>query len=220
MGVFKKFADIVKANVNDLIDKAEDPAKMIKLMIIEMEEAITQATSSVAQAMANQKNLERKEQQAKQQAQEWANKAAQALKAGREDLAKEALGKKVTYENQAKQFEEMRLQAEKSTSQLRNNLDMIKAKLDEARIRETTLIARSDTAKAQKEFAKNMGKMDTSAFAKFDKMEEKIMKQESEAEALADLTGATIKEDEFAKLENNSKVDDELAKLKQQLNMK
>jgi len=219
MGVFKKFVDIMKANVNDLIDKAEDPEKMVKLMIIEMEEAATKATSAVAQAMANEKNLFRKEEQAKKQAEEWKNKAAQALKSGREDLAKQALAKKVSYESQASQFEQMRIQAEKSSQTLKDNLDKIKAKLEEARMRQTTLIARSQTAKAQKEFAKNMGNMDNSAFAKFDKMEEKILKMESEAEALGELTGATTTEDEFEKLEKDSKMDDELSKLKQELNM-
>jgi phage shock protein A len=218
MGIFGKFVDIIKSNINDMIDKAEDPAKMVKLMIIEMEEAATKATSSVAGAMANEKNLQRKEEQAKAEALSWQEKAAKALKAGREDLAKEALAKKVNYDNQAKQFEQMRLQSEKTTQQLRQQLDAIKQKLEEARMREATLIARSESAKAQKEFAKNMGNMNNSAFAKFDKMEEKIMKQEAEAEALGELTGANLKEDEFAKLEKNTQVDDELAKLKQQLN--
>ena len=218
MGIFKKAIDIMKANINDIIDKAEDPEKMIKLMIIEMEEAATQATSSVAQAMANEKNLQRKEAQALLEAKNWEKKATDALKANREDLAKQALTKKVSYDNQAKQYGQMIQQSSQTTTQLKNNLDQIKTKLDEARMRETTLIARSQAAKAQKQFAKQMGKMDTnSAFAKFDKMEDKIVKLESEAEALGELTGATT-EDEFAKLEKNSAVDDELAKLKAQLN--
>ena len=219
MGVFKKFVDIMKANINDLIDKAEDPEKMVKLMIIEMEEAATKATSAVAQTMANEKNLLRKEEKAKKQAEEWKNKATQALKSGREDLAKQALEKKVSYDSQAKSFEQMRLQAEQSSSKLKDNLSKIKAKLEEARMRQSTLIARSQTAKAQKQFAKQMGNMDNSAFAKFDKMEEKIMKMESEAEALGELTGATTTEDEFEKLEKDGKMDDELAKLKKELNM-
>ncbi len=218
MGLFSKITDVVKSNINDMIDKAEDPAKMVKLMIIEMEEAATKATSSVAEAMANEKNLERKEDQAKKSALDWQNKAGQALKAGREDLAKEALAKKVNFDNQANQYEQMRMQSEKTTIQLRQQLDAIKQRLEEARMRESTIVARSESAKAQKQFAKTMGNMDTSAFSKFDKMEEKVLKQEAEADALAELSGSSLKEDEFAKLDKDSKVDDELAKLKQQLN--
>ena len=219
MGIFGKLTDIVKSNVNDLIDKAEDPEKMIKLMIIEMEEAATKATSAVAEAMANQKNMQRKEEMAKAQAKEWEDKATQAVKAGKDDLAKQALTKKVGFDQQVKQFEQMRTTAEKTTDQLRANLDQIKAKLEEARMKQTTLIARSQAAKAQKQFAKSMGNMSsTSTLAKFDKMEDKIMKLESEAEALGELTGASTTEDEFKKLEKSSAVDDELQKLKAQLN--
>jgi len=219
MGIFKQFVDIVKANINDILDKAEDPEKMLKLMIVEMEEAVTKATSSLAQAMANEKNLQRKEDMAAEETKSWESKAVQALKSGREDLAKEALSKKVNFDNQAKQYQQMRTTANKAASQLKDNLDKIKIKLDEARMKQTTLTARSQAAKAQKEFAKQMGNMSNSAFAKFNKMEEKIMKLEAEGEALGEITGAAIKDDEFAKLDKDNKMEDELAKLKKQLNM-
>lgn len=219
MGIFKQFVDILKANINDMLDKAEDPEKMIKLMIVEMEEAVTKATSALAQAMANEKNLQRKEDVANQETGNWEGKAVQALKSGREDLAKEALSKKINFESQSKQYSQMRATANQATGQLKDNLDKIKMKLDEARMKQSTLTARSQAAKAQKEFAKQMGNMSNSAFSKFDKMEEKIMKLEAEGEALGEITGATIKEDEFAKLDKDEKMEDELAKLKKQLNM-
>jgi len=219
MGIFKQFVDIVKANINDILDKAEDPEKMIKLMIVEMEEAVTKATSALAQAMANEKNLQRKEDIANQETKNWDSKAVLALKSGREDLAKEALSKKINFESQSKQYSQMRTTANQATGQLKDNLDKIKMKFDEARMKQSTLSARSQTAKAQKEFAKQMGNMSNSAFSKFDKMEEKIMKLEAEGEALGEIKGANIKEDEFAKLDNDEKMEDELAKLKKQLNM-
>ncbi|MBN1639026.1 MAG: PspA/IM30 family protein [Ignavibacteriales bacterium] len=219
MGLFSKFVDIIKANINDLLDKAEDPEKMIKLMIVEMQEAVVKATSALAQAMGNRNRLQQQYLAAEKQAEHWQQQARLALEKGKEDLAREALNKKVISESNAAQFKAMYESAEKDTAKLKEQVDQLKQKLEEARMKESMLIARSQTAKAKKEIAKKVGGLDQNSFAKFDKFEEKIIKIEAEAEAFSEMADAETKvRDQFRELEKEGKVDEELEKLKAELN--
>ncbi len=218
MSIFGRLGDIVKANINDLLDRAEDPEKMIKQMVIEMEEAVNKATLAVGQAIANEKSLERQFKRQKAQAEGWQEKAVQAVQAGRDDLAKQALQRKATLESNAGDLERMFLEAQTSTGSLRGQLDQLKGKLDEARLRQNTLIARSKAAKAKKQVAQTFAGVGSDAFSKFDKLEEKVEKTEAEAEAFAQLAGEnTSLEDEFKALETGSSADSDLAALKAQL---
>ncbi len=218
MSIFKRIADVIKANVNDLLDKAEDPEKMIKQMVIEMEEAVNKATLALGNAIANERSLERKIQAAQRKAQEWEQKAIQALNAGREDLARAALEKKKLYERQVLDLQSAYEQARQTTMKLREQVNRLKAKLEEARTRQSTLIARSQAAKAQKQIAQAFSGVGSDAFSKFEKFEQKIEKLEAEAEAFEELSGETVGiEDEFRKLELGSSVDAELLALKQKL---
>lgn len=220
MGIFGRISDIFKANINDALDKAEDPAKMIKLMVVEMQESISKATSGLATAMAQEKKLERDYKKHSQAAQQWEQKAMQALSAGNEDLARKALAKKAESDGQANQYKAMFDQAASTTGKLRSQVDMLKSKLSEAKMKESTLLARQEAAKAQKQIAKDVGSLDfSSSFAKFDKFEEKILKQEAEAEAFSELSaGDTSLNDDFKMLEQNSAVDDDLARLRAKMN--
>jgi len=119
MGIFDRMTDIFKSNVNDALDRMEDPEKMLKNMIIEMEEALTKATSALAKAIANEQNLRKQQGLAQQQAAQWEEKAALAMKAGNADLAKQALSKKITYDGQARQYDGMIAQAANTTQSLR-----------------------------------------------------------------------------------------------------
>ncbi|PKQ69261.1 PspA/IM30 family protein [Raineya orbicola] len=219
MGIFGRIGDIIKANINDLLDKAEDPVKMIKQMVIDMQEAVTKATSGLAQAMAQEKKLQRDYEKFVAMSKEWENKAMAALQAGNEDLARKALAKKAEADQQANMYKQMYEQAAQTAATLKTQVEQLKAKLDEARMKESTLIARSQAAKAQKEIAKNIGTFDHSSIsAKFSKFEEKILKEEAEAQAFTQLSeGTTSLDDEFKALEKNMAVDDELAKLKAKL---
>jgi len=120
MSIFARVSDIFKANVNDMLDRMEDPEKMVKQMIIEMEEALVKATSALAKAMANERNLRKQQENAVLQAKQWEDKAAMALKAGNADLAKQALSKKIVFDGQVKQYDAMTAQASSTTSQLRS----------------------------------------------------------------------------------------------------
>ncbi len=218
MGIFSRLVDIMSANINDLLDKAEDPEKMIKQMVIEMEEAVNKATTAVGAAIANQKRLERQMAENKKQADEWQNKAIQAVNAGRDDLAAQALAKKTSFMNAATSLEPTLAQATKTAEQMKSQLMQLKTKLDEARVRQNTLIARHQAAKAKKEIAKAMSGVGGGAFGNFDKFEKKIEDAEAEADAHAELAGDTGNlDDEFKKLNTDSTVDSELAALKAQL---
>lgn len=214
MSIFGKMTDIFKANVNDMLDRMEDPEKMVKQMIVEMEEGLTKATSSLAKAMANEQSLRKQHAAASEQARQWEEKAGMAMKAGNADLARQALEKKLSFDGQAKQYETMTAQASATTAQLRSQLDALKMKLDEARMKQSTLVARSQAAKAQKEFSTAMG---SGAFAKFEKMERKIEGMEAEAQAFSEMGGTLPQDDPFAKLEKDQQLEAEMAKLMEKM---
>lgn len=218
MGMFSRMADILKANINDFLDKAEDPEKMIKQMVIEMEEAVNKATTAVGAAIANQKRLEKQYNENKKQAEEWQNKAVHAVNAGRDDLASQALAKKTAFANAAASLEPTLAEATKTAEQMKAQLQQLKAKLDEARVRQNTLIARHQAAKAKKMIAQQMSGVGGNAFANFDRFEKKIEDVEAEADAHTELAGeSTSLDDEFKKLSTDTNVDSELAALKAQL---
>lgn len=220
MSIFSRIADIFKANVNDALDKAEDPEKMLKQMVIEMEDSVNKATLAVANAIANEKSLERKLQKERQSVTEWQNKAMQALQAGREDLARQALEKKATAERNATDLIPVYEQAAAMSVKLRQQLDQLKRKLDEARSRQSTLIARSQAAKAQKQIAQTFSGVGSDAFSKFDKFEGKIEKVEAEAVAFEQLAGEnTSLDEEFRKLGSSATVEQDLLALKAQMGL-
>jgi len=106
MSIFNRMADIFKSNVNEALDRMEDPEKMVKQMIIEMEEGLVKATSGLAKAMANEKNLQKQQAVAANQARQWEEKATMALKGGNTDLAKQARPKKGGYDGQVQQYQQ------------------------------------------------------------------------------------------------------------------
>ncbi|MFM2134365.1 MAG: hypothetical protein RL156_1646 [Bacteroidota bacterium] len=218
MGLFSRISDIFKSNVNDALDKAEDPEKMLKQMVVEMEESVNRATLAVANAIANEKSLERKLAKAKDQTDDWQNKAVQALQAGREDLAKAALEKKAVTEKNVADLAPIYATAKATSEKLRGQLDQLKNKLDEARSRQSTLVARSQAAKAQKQIAQSFSGVGSDAFSKFEKYEGKIEQIESEATAFEQLAGEnTSLDEEFKKLGSGAAVEAELAKLKESM---
>jgi phage shock protein A len=218
MSIFARVSDIFKANVNDMLDRMEDPEKMVKQMIIEMEEALVKATSALAKAMANERGLRKQHENALSQAKQWEEKAGMALKAGNAELAKQALSKKIVYDGQAQQYETMVSQASATTGQLRAQLDTLKTKLDEARMKQATLVARAQAAKTQKEFSTVLGSnVGQGAFAKFDKMEKKIEGMEAEAQAFSELSGDAPADDAFKAMEKDMQLEAEMAKLMEKM---
>lgn len=220
MGMFSRISDIFKSNVNDALDKAEDPEKMLKQMVLEMEESVNKTTLAVANAIANERGLQRKLEKQREASADWQQKAMQALQAGREDLAKAALEKKAVADKNVADLAPVQAQAAATSANVRQQLDVLKNKLDEARSRQSTLIARSQAAKAQKQIAQSLSGVGSDAFSKFDKFEGKIEKLESEAEAFEQLAGeSTNLDQEFKKLSSSASVDADLLALKQQMGL-
>lgn len=215
MAIFQRLGDLMKANINDLIDKAENPEKMVKQIIIDMEEQVRDATQALGQAMGSEKQALKQLENARQSSIEWEQKAKMALKAGNQELAKKALANKVTVDSNIVKFDEMYTSINIQTSQLKDNVSIIRAKLEEARTKQNMLIARSKMADAQKSISQSLGGTDTSsAFSKLDKMERKVESKEAEAQAYLDMSGdTTFANDEFKQLETNTAVDAELARL-------
>ena len=206
MGLFSRIADLFKSNVNDAIDKAEDPEKMLKQMVLDMEESVNKATIAVGNAIANEKS------------QEWLAKAQQAIAAGRDDLAKAALEKKGMFDKNISDLEPVYFQAKSTAEKIRQQLDQLKSKLDEARTRQGTLIARSQAAKAQKQIAQSFSGVGSDAFGKFDKFEQKIEVLESQAEAFDQLAGHDNSlEQEFKSLSSSSDIEMQLLELKSEM---
>lgn len=220
MAIFSRIADILKANINDLIDRAENPEKMVKQIIIDMEEQLTQATQALGQAMASEKQAQRQLENAKKSSQEWEQKAKMALQAGNQDLARRALESKVNIDKNVEQFQTSFDQIHMQVAQMRDNVQVLRSKLDEARARQNMLIARSRMADAQKGIATSLsGANSSSAFSKLEKMERKIEGKEAEAAAFSELAGENnATQDEFADLEKNAAVDAELQRLMNEMN--
>ena len=219
MGIFGRISDVLKANVNELIDKAEDPAKMMDQMLREMQEKLREAKIEVAKAIADEKRLHQQLKQNEIQSKNWESKAMLALKKGDERLAKEALKQKKTYDGLAISIRPQWEQQESLSSKLKDSLRALESKIDEARRKKEILIARQKRAEAQKKIHDVMtGLNDRSAFSTFDRMEQKVMEIEAQADAAVELEMESL-DDQFKALEAGSDVDDELAALKAKMSL-
>ncbi len=220
MGVFSRISDILKSNINDLLDKAEDPEKMVKQIIIDMQKELTIATQNLGKAKASERLAQKKMDDAVKVAAGWEAKAKAALSQGNQDMAKQALAKKVRADEEVATYTEMYESISTQTDAIENQVEVLKAKLDEAKSRQAMLIARSQMADTKKALAKSQGGFDgASALEKFDRMEEKIQRKEAEADAFAEIGGTDDELTEsFEQIEKDAKVDAELARLMAEMN--
>ncbi len=220
MGIFKRMADILKSNINDLISKAEDPAKMLDQIILEMQEQLRDAKIQVAKAIADEKRLKQQLDQNLAQAQNWESKAVLALQKGDEELAREALKRKKSYADIVTTLEPQWKDQNEVVNKLKESLRALEAKIDEARRKKEVLIARQKRAEAQKKIQEVMiGMSDTSAFDNFARMERKVEEMEAQAAAAVELSTNTL-EDKFKALESDAGVEAELEALKAKLALK
>ena len=219
MAIFSRVTDLLKANINDLIDRAEDPEKMVKQIIIDMEEQLQNAVQGLGSVMASEREMLKKLNEAKDESKLWEGRAKDALKSDNEELAKKAIDKKLTADTSVKQYQKMYDNISSQSETLREQVGLLKKKLVEARARQTMLVARDKVAEARKEVISAVGDLDSSgAFAKMDKMEKKIAEKEAQADAAFDISGMDDEEDdEFEEMENKKVADDELARLKEEL---
>lgn len=221
MGIFQRLSDLLKSNINDLIDKAEDPEKMVKQIILDMQKELNKSTQALGKAVASERMAEKQYQNSQQISADWESKAKAALVAGNTELAKKALAKKVKADEDTANYKEMYETISKQTADIKEQVETLKSKLDEAKSRQAMLIARSQMADTQKNLAKSVGGFDASSSTeKFNRMEEKIIRKEAEADAFADISDSLngVDKDNFDELQTNAKVDDELRRLMAEMN--
>ena len=221
MGFFGRLATLIKSNLNDLISKSEDPEKMLSQIILDMNAQLVEVKKQVAVAIADQKRLERQWQGEKAVTDEWHKKAMLAVRAGDDDLAKEALLRKKEHDGLAAAYKEQWDKQLTAVNQLKLALRALNSKIEEAKRKKQVLIARKRRAEAMKQIQETMsGLSDQSAFETFGRMEEKIDQMEAEAEAGMELgeeyTGDVLKH-KFGQLEATAGADSELEALKRKM---
>jgi phage shock protein A len=220
MGIFSRFADIVNSNISSILDKAEDPEKMVRLIIQEMEDTIVEVRSTSAKVLAEKKELLRRIARVQEQVQDWQNKAELALSKDREDLAKAALNEKQKTVGLLQALE-MELQVvEEHVARLKDEIAQLQDKLNDARARQKTIIMRKQTATSRLEVKKQLdsSKIDD-AMMKFEQYERRVEGIEAQVESY-DLGKKNVLADEFAALEAEDSVNDELAALKAKMSAK
>jgi phage shock protein A len=214
MGLIDRLVRVIRANLNNLIGQAEDPEKVLEQAVEDMQQDLIQLRQAVAQAIATQKRTERQASQAESTAQEWYRRAQMALSSEDENLAREALTRRKSYQETAKA---MRTQIEQQSgvvTKLKENMRTLESKISEAKTKKDLYIARARSAQASQKINEMLGNVGTgSALKAFEQMEEKVMQLEAQSEALEEL-GSNDLEKRFATLEGSDDVNSELAKLK------
>ncbi|MGI9294247.1 MAG: phage shock protein PspA [Pseudomonadales bacterium] len=219
MGIFSRVSDIANANINALLDKAEDPEKMVRLMIIEMEETLVEVRTTSARMIADKKTLQRKGTQLQQLARDWEQKAELAIQKNREDLAKAALLEKHSLEEDAQTAEREAAEFEVQLQKLGGDIEQLQTKLADAKARQKSLTMRAQSNRSRLNIKMHL-RSDAvdEALAKFERYERKLDELEGQVEAF-DLRSKSLA-DEFVELENEDKINEELAKLKTKINAK
>jgi phage shock protein A len=217
-GTIARIRDILKSNMNEMLDRAEDPEKMIRQMVRDMEDAVNKATASVGTAVANQKRLERQYNDRQNQAAEWQGKAERAVEAGDDSLARRALERKTMLMRAVTELEPAIDESRQTAEQLREQLRELKTKLEEARTRQGTLVARHQAAEARKRLAQSITGLGKDAFSSFERFEERVTSTEAEAAAHVEIAGEMDSiEREVRQLDADREVEDELSALKAKL---
>ena len=216
MGIFSRFRDIVSSNLNAMLEKAEDPEKLIKLMIQEMEDTLVELKASCAGAMASRTRVTRARDLADENIGKWDKKARLAVEKGREDLAREALLEKRACQEEAEHREKEVTHFDELIAQYQKDIVQLEEKLESARNKHRILVQRHIHASHRKVAQGKIRKADSSdAFFRFEQFENRIDRMEADAE-LVNYRGASL-EDEFSKLETDEQIEQELASLKESM---
>ena len=219
MGIFSRTRDIIAANVTDLLDRAEDPAKMIRMIILEMEEALVEVRAAAARTIADQKEMRRHIGKLNALQDSWTEKAQLALSKDREDLAKAALVEKQKAADMAAQLGGEIELLDEALKASEEDIAKLQAKLREARTRQNGLVSRMESAQNRLRMREAYaGEKVNEAFARFDMLERRVDMAEGRADALNLGQGQKTLEEEIAELQSTEKVDVELAALKASMN--
>ncbi len=214
--VFDRISNIIRANINDMLDSAEDPEAMLNQIIRDMNDALRQADSDIADQIAQQKMLEGDLDAANRNRAAWESKAERAVEKSRDDLAREALLRVNDYAEQVSIYEKQ-LEGQKSVvTELKSKRDLLKSKYEQAVRNRDNLVARARAAQAKSKITNVSKKANTADYAsELERMERKIRQQEARADADEQVAESrTSLEEEFEQLGADDKINDQLAALK------
>jgi phage shock protein A len=214
MSIFSRFTDIVNANINALLEKAEDPEKIIRLMIQEMEDTLVEIRSSAAKCIADRKEQNRYLEFLEREQQGWAERAELAIRQGREDLARAALAEKQALADEAEQVERETAMLDEQLEKFNSDITQLQSKLTDAKARQRSIVIRHKTASSQLAARKHIhdDKIDEMLF-RFENAERRIDRVEAQGESL-DMGRRKGLAEEIAGLEDDQRVEDELEALK------
>ena len=213
-GVLDRVSTLIRANINDMISRAEDPEKVIRQLILDMNNQLIQVKTQVAAAIADERLMQKRYEDNQKKADEWQRKAELAIEAGKDDLARDALSRRRTFQETADGFKAQYTEQAAQVEELKQALDQLQAKINEAETKKDLLIARSRRAKAETNIRKTLAGVDaTGALSEFERMEEKVEEQEAHAKAYAELDQDTLDE-KFKQLEQEDQLNKDLAELK------
>ncbi len=214
MGIFTRFRDIVSANINSMLDKAEDPEKMIKLMIREMEDTLVEMKAACAGVMAQGKKLQRDLEEIRSRETYWEERAALAVTKGRDDLAREALLEKRRFSQRADQLDTEHLENNSLVAQYQDDIRQLEDKLRSAREKQRLLVQRHLRAQKSKKAREDMRRWENSdAIVKFEELENRIERMEAEAD-LVNLGRKPDLDEAFDKLMVDDEIEKELQAIK------
>jgi phage shock protein A len=217
MGIFTRFRDIVSSNINTMLDRAEDPEKLIKLMIREMEDTLIEIKASCAGVMANRKKIQRQLDEARFRTQHWQENAALAVNKGRDDLAREALVEKLRFQERAESFENQIKDYDNLIAQYHDDIRQLEERLGTAREKQRILVERHLRATRGKRAQEEIRRMDsTETIFKFEQIENRIERMEAEA-GLVNFGKKPTLEEEFENLLVDDEIEKELETLKSSL---
>lgn len=212
--MFERLWRLIRANINSLVSGAEDPEKVLEQTILDMQNDLIQIRQAVATAIATQKRTERQYQQQDLTAQEWYRRAQLALQKGQEDLAREALVRRKTYEQTSQTIKAQLEQQVQIINQLKSNMRLLEDKLAEAKAKKNLFIARARSAEATQRLNEVLGNLKTSHSTDiFEKMEEKVLQIEAKSQAISEL-GNNPTDQQWQSLQLGKDIDTELEAMK------
>lgn len=214
MGIFTRFRDIVSSNMNAMLDRAEDPEKMIKLMIREMEDTLVELKVSCAGVIAGRKKVERRLDEVAARERLWAERASLAVRHGKDDLAREALVEKRRFAEMAEALRQEIADHGGLIEQYQSDMLELEDKLAGAKEKRNSLVQRHRRAAGKKRAQEEIRRMDSSeSMARFEKLESRIEQMEAEADLVNFGRKPTV-DDQFADLGRDEEIEKELEKIK------
>ncbi len=219
MGIFSRFTDIINSNINALLDSAEDPKKMIRLIIQEMEETLVEVRSSCARIIADKKEVHRRLSRLNGEADEWTNKAKLAISKGRDDLARAAIAEKTAVQEEVASAEAELTTLEDHLATLNDEVGQLQVKLDDAKAKQKALVLRAQTVEGRYKVKRQMNKSNMDeAFTKFELFQRRMDELEGQVESMD--MGKTDLASEIDQLAKDDEINEELNRLKDEMNPK